>query len=815
MPTIKTFGPVDDRSLKQLRTCMEAGDAEYGVLCADHHPGYSQPIGGAIAYEGFISPSGCGFDIACGNKAVLTDVAAPEVDVEGAMKEISRRISFGVGVPARERVDHPVLDRIRRAPFAPQRKLYDLAAKQLGTVGGGNHFVNLFEDEEGRLWVGVHFGSRGFGHKTAMGFLALAEGLPFDESERKRRGLRVAEGGMDSPPVLLSVDSEVGQTYIEAMQLAGDYAYAGRDVVVDKVLGILGARPVHEVHNHHNFCISGDACIPTPDGPRRMDSLQAGDRVYSFHPERGIEVSRVLRQWHSRRKPIYAIETGNRTLRCSADHPVLVVEIGQAHHVDRPGDRKRAGRLEWKPASAIRPGDVVVCADRYYTAGDEVGPSMARFMGAFLGDGWTRSKNTRISGYSVGLAIGGSDEPHTARYAELCRSLFPEARWRNNAPGAYGLTCSSRAVWTQLHELGLAAPSSEKSLPAVAYRLSEDEKRELLGGYFDSDGSVADGRTSNHGRGTIATVSEPLVFGLRELAMGSGMRVSRIRAENRATNYGRCRVYRCVVGADSMAELDLWHEGKAERLRHTKLRRGQGLSPRTLGYLALPPGAIAQRVRSVSVAESVDVYDIAVEHESHSFVCDGVVVHNCWRERVDGRDVWVVRKGCTPANPGQEGFVGATMGDESVILEGVEDPESDQALYSTVHGAGRVMSRSQAAGRVKRQTVYQCSERDCDYSVPARRYKGERCPEHPDRKMRKVRVERQVRPGQVDWPKVQERIRRQGIVLVGGGADEAPEVYKRLPEVLAAHGHTIRVKHRLKPLGVAMAGADVFDPFKD
>ena len=57
---IKTFGVVDERSLEQLKRCMIAGEAEYGVLCADHHPGYSQPIGGAIAYEGYVSPSGVG-----------------------------------------------------------------------------------------------------------------------------------------------------------------------------------------------------------------------------------------------------------------------------------------------------------------------------------------------------------------------------------------------------------------------------------------------------------------------------------------------------------------------------------------------------------------------------------------------------------------------------------------------------------------------------------------------------------------------------------------------------------------------------------
>src|ERR671926_1849505 len=219
MSKVKTFGDVDTRSLEQLERCMAAGDAEFGVLCADHHPGYSQPIGGGIAYEGYVSPSGVGYDIGCGNKAARTDLPAAELDVLVAMREITRRISFGRGVPAQERVDHPVLEKIRRADFAPQRKLVALAASQLGTVGSGNHYVNLMEDEEGLVWVGVHFGSRGFGHKTASGFLALAQGLPFDA--------RAREGEMDSPPVLFEVDSELGQAYIAAMRLAGEYAYAG------------------------------------------------------------------------------------------------------------------------------------------------------------------------------------------------------------------------------------------------------------------------------------------------------------------------------------------------------------------------------------------------------------------------------------------------------------------------------------------------------------------------------------------------------------------------------------------------------------
>jgi hypothetical protein len=94
--------------------------------------------------------------------------------------------------------------------------------------------------------------------------------------------------------------------------------------------------------------------------------------------------------------------------------------------------------------------------------------------------------------------------------------------------------------------------------------------------------------------------------------------------------------------------------------------------------------------------------------------------HNyAWKETHRGEDVWVIRKGCTPAWPGQQGFVGATMGEPSVILEGIESPAMVDLLYSTVHGAGRVMSRSQAAGKIRRFNVWECNDRrGCAYRAP-------------------------------------------------------------------------------------------------
>ena len=341
-------------------------------------------------------PAGVGYDIACGNCAVRTNLQAPDTfsDLSRIMDEIWTTISFGVGRSNAERVDHPVFDAIAQSHLPQVRGLIDLARNQLGTVGSGNHYVDLFEDRaDGRLWVGVHFGSRGFGHKIATGFLALSAGKEWGEK---------TDDSMDAPPTTISLNSFLASDYLASMNLAGQYAYAGRDWVVDRVLKILGAQNNRTIHNHHNF------------------------------------------------------------------------------------------------------------------------------------------------------------------------------------------------AW--------------------------------------------------------------------------------------------------------------WEEHGGER----------------------------------------------------------------WL---------VVRKGATPAFPGQQGFVGGSMGDDAVIVEGVASPQSEAAFYSTVHGAGRVMGRMEAKGKWKR---------------------GE-C----------------VRPGKIDWDAALADLETKGIELRGGGADEAPGCYKRLSDVLAYHGDTIKVLHTLRPIGVAMAGHDIIDPYKD
>ncbi len=240
-------GQAQERAVEQLRTCLADERAVAGALMADHHVGYSMPVGGVVAYDGAISPTGVGFDIACGNKAVRTEIeVSPDVraEIPRLCEEIRSRVAFGLGRKAAVRVDHELFD--DDAWTWIERELPGLkekAAAQLGTVGSGNHYVDLLVDEDGFLWAACHFGSRGLGHTLASGFLAVAAGRRFADRvpERER-------------PVVLDVSTETGGRYVEAMRLAGRYAYAGRDAVVDQVLAILGRPAVTEsVHCHHNY----------------------------------------------------------------------------------------------------------------------------------------------------------------------------------------------------------------------------------------------------------------------------------------------------------------------------------------------------------------------------------------------------------------------------------------------------------------------------------------------------------------------------------------------------------------------------------
>ncbi|GAB3283017.1 RtcB family protein [Larkinella harenae] len=235
---LKIIGEHEPNTIAQAQNVLAKG-ADKFVLCADGHLGYGHPIGGVAAYKDRISISGVGFDIACGNMAVKLPVKASEIaDWKEIGRKINRAISFGVGRINETPVEAEFLDTANWQNEA-LIGLKDMAAAQLGTVGSGNHYVDVFKDEDDFVWVGVHFGSRGLGHKATTHFL-------------KKIG---ASDGMNADPAIVDMKSDIGQAYLEAMTLGGQYAYAGREWVCDTVSRIIQGTPerLDMVHNHHNF----------------------------------------------------------------------------------------------------------------------------------------------------------------------------------------------------------------------------------------------------------------------------------------------------------------------------------------------------------------------------------------------------------------------------------------------------------------------------------------------------------------------------------------------------------------------------------
>jgi tRNA-splicing ligase RtcB len=260
----KIFGQHDEKTLIQLDDV--ASRAARVALMADGHLGYVMPIGGVAAYREKVSVVGVGFDIACGNAAIRTDLTTgsllgmgrEELDrnphrvsdspvLKTFADELFQELSFGIGrknLSDDAPVDDPLFhdDAWWTIPNDGgfRDTLMDKARSQLGTIGSGNHYVDVFADEEGRIWVGVHFGSRGLGHTIASNFLSLSQGGSWGERAQEKE-------------VLLDVREGIGQDYWSLMNLAGRYAYTGREWVARKVVRMLGASEADLVHNHHNF----------------------------------------------------------------------------------------------------------------------------------------------------------------------------------------------------------------------------------------------------------------------------------------------------------------------------------------------------------------------------------------------------------------------------------------------------------------------------------------------------------------------------------------------------------------------------------
>lgn len=241
---------------KQMDIAMRLPVAVTGALMPDAHQGYGLPIGGVLATDNAVIPYGVGVDIGCRMALSVFDIPATYIEEHKDRLEelIMKHTRFGAGngYLKHERVDHEVLDSSVFESNAFVRALKDKAWTQLGSSGGGNHFVEFgvmeFADSDTDLGVAkgkylallTHSGSRGLGATIAGHYTKLAKQLcklPYQAENL----------------AYLDLNSEEGQEYWLAMNLAGDYASACHEVIHDKIRLALGAALLTKIENHHNF----------------------------------------------------------------------------------------------------------------------------------------------------------------------------------------------------------------------------------------------------------------------------------------------------------------------------------------------------------------------------------------------------------------------------------------------------------------------------------------------------------------------------------------------------------------------------------
>ena len=260
---MKILGNHDEKTIDQLERVAE--DATKVALMADGHLGYNMPIGGVAAYEDKIPVWGVGYDIACGNCAVMLDLKYEDAIApyrNDFADEMFNALTFGLG----KKNQHPDAPREHEIfeygawnlipetidssiPFKHEgmrekmtrNGMKAMARDQLGTIGAGNHYVDVFADHEDNVWIGAHFGSRGLGHTIASNFISIANGGRWGERSYSGEYTYLENGTVSFAD------------YLDLMWLAGEYAHVGREWVVTMVAEMLGGKIRDKVHNHHNY----------------------------------------------------------------------------------------------------------------------------------------------------------------------------------------------------------------------------------------------------------------------------------------------------------------------------------------------------------------------------------------------------------------------------------------------------------------------------------------------------------------------------------------------------------------------------------
>ena len=245
---------LEDKVLEQMNSAMEQDYVVQGAFMSDAHYGYSLPIGGVVATEGSIVPAWVGYDIGCGVCAVKTPFlrAENEPKREEIFNSVYRAIPTGF-THQKDPQDWDGLSKFDctnfvRTQFDEVNHKGKTGFHQLGTLGGGNHFIEIAYGEDDRVWIVVHSGSRGVGWKCAQHYMKLASGS--DKAKEGHYGL--------------PVDSLLGQDYIADLNFYLEFALENRirivEVVIEQISKVIPKSKFSEdswqlINRNHNHAV--------------------------------------------------------------------------------------------------------------------------------------------------------------------------------------------------------------------------------------------------------------------------------------------------------------------------------------------------------------------------------------------------------------------------------------------------------------------------------------------------------------------------------------------------------------------------------
>jgi tRNA-splicing ligase RtcB (3'-phosphate/5'-hydroxy nucleic acid ligase) len=251
----KVYGSenIDAETLQQMETAMKLPISVKGALMPDAHVGYGLPIGGVLATYNAVIPYGVGMDIGCRMCLSVFPLSPKKIDGErDRIKNIlMNETRFGLA-EFKDLEDHEILYRKEFNEIKFLKTLHKTFAQQLGTSGHGNHFVDVgfveisdfsaqINLQPGQYFAVLsHSGSRNFGSEVCKHYTQIAK----DKLELSGEAARLA---------WLDLDSEEGQEYWSAMQLAGDYSHANHRIIHQRLAKAFGEKPVAIIENHHNF----------------------------------------------------------------------------------------------------------------------------------------------------------------------------------------------------------------------------------------------------------------------------------------------------------------------------------------------------------------------------------------------------------------------------------------------------------------------------------------------------------------------------------------------------------------------------------